>query len=94
MTLLGELDMNAGSGLEQRLTELQAQGDSVLMDLSQLEFMDSTGLAIMVRAIQSSRNDGWAFVIDPNLSPRVRRLFTLTGVDRFAGLEGNGKPSA
>lgn len=34
----------------------QAEGQSVLMDLSELEFMDSSGLAIMVQAITASRN--------------------------------------
>jgi anti-anti-sigma factor len=88
VTLLGELDMNAGPELEERLHELRASGQSVLLDLSQLNFMDSTGLTIMIRAINSARGGGWDFVIDPSLSPQVRELFDLTALDRYAGIDG------
>lgn len=92
LTLLGELDLSCASGLEARLGELQAENRSVVIDLSRLDFMDSTGLAIMTRAINSSRAGRWNFVIDPDLSPQVRRLFSLTAVDRFAGIE-TGDPA-
>jgi anti-sigma B factor antagonist len=92
LTLLGELDLAAAPVLEARLGELQAEGRSVLLDLSQLDFMDSTGLAIMTRAISSSTDSGWKFVIDPALSPQVQRLFRLTAVDRAAGLDDGTGP--
>ena len=94
LTLLGELDMSYGRQLEDRLVELRSEGRSVVMDLSQLEFMDSTGLAIMTRAINSSTNEGWEFVIDPGLSPQVRRLFKLTAMDRYAGIDSTDGASA
>ena len=75
LTLLGELDVTVASALRARFEELHAEGRSVLMDLSGLEFMDSTGVAIMIWAIESSRSDRWTFVIDPDLSPQVRKLF-------------------
>lgn len=93
LTLLGEMDMSTSPYLEARLKKLQAEGRSVLLDLSQLSFMDSTGLAIMTTAINASRSNGWAFVIDPDLSPQVQRLFSMTALDRFAGLDGTDPPS-
>jgi anti-anti-sigma factor len=59
----------------------------VRLDLSQLKFMDSTGLEVMTRAINASRRDGWTFSIDPELSPQVQGLFRLTALDRFAGID-------
>jgi anti-sigma B factor antagonist len=94
LTLLGEMDMSTASELETRLGVLQAERRSVVMDLSRLEFMDSTGLSIMTRAINASRSDGWVFVIDPDLSPQVRKLFSLTALDRFAGLNSRHPPPA
>ena len=94
LTLFGELDMSYGQQLEDRLIELQSEGRSVVMDLSQLEFMDSTGLAIMTRAINSATNEGWEFVIDPGLSPQVRRLFRLTAMDQYAGIDSADSSSA
>ena len=87
LTLRGELDLATAPELEARLGELQAECRSVLMDLSQLGFMDSTGLSIMTRAINSSRSNGWEFAIDPDLSPQVERLLKLTAVDQFVGLD-------
>ena len=94
LTLLGELDLASRQVLESRLEELQLDGRPVLLDLSQLEFMDSTGLAIVTGAIKSSRTGGWPFVIGSDLSPQVQRLFRLTGLDEFAGLDGNKASSA
>lgn len=94
LTLLGELDLSCASELEARLDELQAEGQSVLVDLSELEFMDSTGLSILVQAINSSRGNGWAFAIDPDLPPDMRSLFRLTCLDQFAGIDGMSPSSA
>jgi anti-anti-sigma factor len=94
LTLFGELELSCASGLEARLGELRAENRSVVLDLSKLEFMDSTGLAIMTRAINSSGAGRWTFVIDPDLSPQVRRLFSLTAVDQFAYVESREPSSA
>jgi anti-anti-sigma factor len=94
LTLLGELDMSVGRQLEGRLRELQVEQRSVLIDLSRLDFMDSTGLAIMIRAINASRSNGWAFMIDPNLAPQVRSLFKVTAVDQLVGIDAIDPPSA
>lgn len=93
LTLLGELDLSVGPDLEARLNELQTEGRSVLMDLSKLEFMDSTGLGVMTRAINRSRSDRWAFVIDPDVSPQVRTLFRVTALDQFTGIDRMGSSS-
>lgn len=94
LMLLGELDLSVGPELEARLEELRAEGRSVLMDLSKLDFMDSTGLTIVIEAIEACRSNGWAFMIDPDLSPQVRELFRLTALDQFAGIDGTGASTA
>lgn len=86
LRLLGQLDLASAPELELRLRELQAEGRSVVVDLSQLDFMDSAGLAVMISAINSSGTGG-TFLIDPDLSPQVQELFSLTALDRFAGIE-------
>jgi anti-anti-sigma factor len=85
LALVGELDMAAAPILEDRLTDLQSHRQSVLVDLSQLSFMDSTGLRIMVESIRSASADGWRFAIDPNLSSQVRTLFRITHLEPFVG---------
>ena len=80
LALAGELDLSSGSTLEQALERLLS-GDArqVIVDLRQLEFMDSTGLSILIKAQQRAEQGGkrLALVKGP---PQVQRLLTLTGV--------------
>ncbi|HEY2656844.1 MAG TPA: STAS domain-containing protein [Solirubrobacteraceae bacterium] len=50
LTLLGDLDLTTAETLSTRLAELKTAGHPVRLDLSQLSFIDSTGiLEISVR---------------------------------------------
>lgn len=84
LRLRGELDLSSAPELERALANARLEKpDRLLIDLSELEFMDSTGLALLVRAEQDSRQDGQRFHLSPG-SRQVRRLFDLTGIaDRF-----------
>lgn len=83
----GELDLNTASRLEGPLQEAISGGSdlSVLLDLSDCEFIDSTGIALVVRAWhQVDRNaDGGGqgqFVLCCS-NDQVERLLKITGVD-------------
>ena len=86
LTLLGELDLVSGEVLERRLEELRRERRSVVMDLSRLEFMDSTGLRIMIGSLTSAGANGWGFSIDPNVAPQAERLFKMSSLDQFASM--------
>ena len=76
----GELDIASAPELEQVLDQIQPeQTKLVIVDLRELEFMDSTGLSIIVRAHQrlSEHDCELTLVQGP---PQVQRLLDLTGV--------------
>ena len=76
----GELDLASGPELESELGKLAAPGTQlVVVDLRELEFMDSTGLSILVRAHQRLAEDGCVLGLVEG-SPQVQRLLDLTGV--------------
>lgn len=77
--LVGELDLSNAETLEAALTEAIDSGKKVLIDLGRLEFLDSTGLALIVRLL--GRSDAERFSFLPSRSSGVRRLFNLTGLD-------------
>ena len=53
ITVEGELDMNTATDLEHELEGPVAAGQApLLIDLSRCEFIDSTGIALIVRAWQ------------------------------------------
>jgi anti-anti-sigma factor len=93
LTLTGELDLASGSQLRDRLRELGAAGATVRLDLSQLDFMDSTGIGIIVRGLRDSARDGWKLEVDPNMPRQIARLIALTGIDAGRALEDGKGPS-
>jgi anti-sigma B factor antagonist len=84
VALHGELDLATARELELHLREIEATHPGrLLIDLTDLEFMDSTGLAVMIRAHQSAQTNGHRLAFRPG-PPQVQRLFELTGMlDRF-----------
>lgn len=83
LSLAGELDLASTRVLEDRLTRLRAKRRAVRLDLSKLEFIDSTGLHLLIRAFGDSRTDGWALQIEPEVSVTVGRLFKLVHFNPF-----------
>ena len=83
LSLVGELDLASAPELEDRLALLRATNCPTRLDLSKLEFIDSTGLHVLIRAVGDARRSGWSFQIEPEVGPQVRRLFRLVDFDRF-----------
>jgi anti-anti-sigma factor len=76
----GELDLASSPALEQELERGAAAGAQlVIVDLRQLEFMDSTGLSVLVRAHQRATENGQRFGVVKG-PQQVQRLLSLTGV--------------
>lgn len=61
-------------------SEVQAGNNRILMDLSELRYMNSTGLRVMINALTKARNAGGEAVI-ANVSEAVKQLFLVTKLD-------------
>jgi len=76
----GELDLASSPALEQELEQVAStEAALVIVDLRELEFMDSTGLSVLVRAHQRAEENSQRFGL-VNGSQQVQRLLSLTGV--------------
>lgn len=76
----GELDLASSPALEQELERgAAASAEVVIVDLRKLEFMDSTGLSVLVRAHQRATEKGQRFGVVRG-PQQVQRLLSLTGV--------------
>ena len=76
----GELDLASSPALEHELEQgAAARAELVIVDLRALEFMDSTGLSVLVRAHQRATENGQRFGIVRG-PQQVQRLLSLTGV--------------
>ena len=76
----GELDLATAPELETSLLPLLEAGDPVALDLRELEFMDSTGLRVIVSADGRARDEGRVLrlVRGPEA---VQRIFRVTRLD-------------
>jgi anti-anti-sigma factor len=79
VTVSGELDIASSTELERVLDGLQ-ETRLVVIDLRKLDFVDSTGLGVLVRAHQHALENGnrVALVRGPG---QVDRLLGLTGLE-------------
>jgi anti-anti-sigma factor len=76
----GELDLATSPELEAQLRKVWDSGnEQLVIDLRELEFMDSTGLSIIVKAHQRLSDEGRQLSIVRG-SQQVQRLLDLTGV--------------
>ena len=75
----GELDIGTAPKLERALLENRAPGDSVVLDLAGLEFIDSTGLRVIVHAVSAAADGGWELRLRHGRRA-VRRVFEISGV--------------
>ncbi|MEV8625255.1 STAS domain-containing protein [Streptomyces sp. NBC_01268] len=80
LALAGELDMETAPLLQDDLSEQLRQGRAhLVLDLSALGFMDSSGLNVLIRAVHKARALGGDVYLAAPTSA-VRRILEITGV--------------
>lgn len=81
VVLRGELDLSTVEKVESELGALEAGDDKLLvLDLSGLTFLDSTGLRLMVTTDQRARKEARRLVIVKG-PETVQRVFSITKLD-------------
>ena len=76
----GELDLESAQTLGDVLRGLEPPCDRVILDLSRLTFIDSTGLRLAVSEHRRAELDGFHFVVAGATEP-VLRVLRVTGLD-------------
>jgi anti-sigma B factor antagonist len=80
VTLGGELDVVCADTFKRRLAEAtEDEPENVVIDLRELTFVDSTGLALLLRVNEMSRDHGFALWIVSTEDDPPGRIFRLTG---------------
>jgi anti-sigma B factor antagonist len=80
LALEGELDIGSAGELQDAIALDAHPGARVVLDIERLEYMDSTGLAILARAADAARREGWEFAVTHGTG-QVRRVLGLSGLD-------------
>lgn len=87
VSLHGELDIATAPQVESALAELIREGRRPTVDLSGVAFIDSSGLAALIRTSSHLSSGGPLVVRDPRT--QARRLFEIAGVSSFFEIEPN-----
>ena len=82
LALAGELDLATVDLLTTRLADAARNGQSVVLDLSDLDFIDSSGIRAFLQATAEASRDGWSFAITQPPA-RIQRVFEVAGVHAF-----------
>jgi anti-anti-sigma factor len=81
VALVGELDLSTVAKVQEELRRVEASSPATLVvDLSKLTFLDSTGLRCIVTADERARSEGRRIVIVRG-PDAVQRVFTITRLD-------------
>jgi anti-sigma B factor antagonist len=81
MALVGELDLSSVAKVQEELRRIEAKSPATLVvDLSKLTFLDSTGLRCIVTADERAREEGRRIVIVRG-PDAVQRVFTITRLE-------------
>ena len=85
----GEIDYGNADHLLRHLNHARRQGNTTLLDLERVEFMDSAGLEVLLHASDAVDADLWPFfIVRP--SAAVQRVVDATGTgDRLALVQVN-----
>lgn len=81
VTAAGEIDISTVTRLRDRLFEMAASGAPLVVDLDQVSFIDSVGLATLVGTANRAAAHGGSLQV-ACARPKIRQLLRLTGLDR------------
>jgi anti-sigma B factor antagonist len=89
LSVSGEIDAYTSPRLRERLTELLDAGrHRVIVNLQGVEFMDSTGLGVLVSCLKRAKEHQGDLSLVCT-SPQILRVLAITGLDRVFQVRGS-----
>ncbi|MGL5311853.1 MAG: STAS domain-containing protein [Peptostreptococcaceae bacterium] len=88
VALEGELDVSTADKLKEYLHKLaDEQLIDIKIDLTNLDYIDSTGLGVMIGVLKKLKaEEKEIYIMNPKSN--VKKIFTITGLDKIFKMEG------
>ncbi len=84
--IVGEVDIATAKAFENAIMELLETEDLIVLDMTDMEYIDSTGIGILMNLKKNILNDNQNVVLyRPKRS--ILKLFQLTGIDQIYKIE-------
>lgn len=88
VALIGELDVSSAEVFKKSLNDLvDENSQNIKIDLDKLEYIDSTGLGVMVGVLKRLKVNGKGIYLSNPIS-NVRKILEITGLDKIFNVEG------
>lgn len=84
--LLGQIDADAGTALLDAWQRVAPGAERVILDFSGIDYINSTGLAVIVQVLALARAAGTALVAT-GLTDHYREIFQITRLSDFLTIE-------
>ena len=82
ISLAGEIDIYNAPELKNKLLNLVEQNKgNIQIDCTDLKYIDSTGLGVLISALRNVKDYNGDIVIR-NLQPYIYKIFSITGLDK------------
>lgn len=86
LEVTGEIDVYTAPRLREAIVELIGEGNNkIIIDVDRVDFLDSTGLGVLVGGLKKVRENGGSLEVICSQS-RIRKIFEITGLDQVFGL--------
>jgi len=87
--LKGEIDLSTSPAFKETVYEIIESGKrDIIIDLDGLEFMDSTGLGVLVAALKKTSMEGGSIRLICS-KRNILKVFTITGLDKVFTIYDN-----
>ncbi|MCB9800274.1 MAG: STAS domain-containing protein [Candidatus Omnitrophica bacterium] len=84
----GELDFHTSPDLREKISaEVSKQNHKVVVNLKNVSYIDSSGLATFVEALQKAKRASGKFIL-AELAPAVKSVFEIAKLDKVFSLAG------
>lgn len=90
--VVGEIDSSTVGDLVARLTPLPGEAGDIVLDLSEVRFIDSSGLRALIETHRQAAENGRRLVLkDP--SAIVNRLLDISGLTTYLNIRADEEPA-
>lgn len=83
VSVRGEIDIYTAAQFKENIYRIVDKSEKdIIVDLAELNYIDSTGLGILVGALKKARLNGGNIRIE-NTKDNIKKLFAITGLDKL-----------
>ena len=86
LAIEGRIDTITSQDLETQINDEMGNFDSLIMDFTDLEYISSAGLRVMIATQKKLKPEDIPFVIK-NVNPTVNEIFRMSGFDKILKIE-------